>query len=163
MRLQWKGRWGALIVVVSVSLLAAFAVPARADDASLARAWHSNDAALGVLNRQIASAFATFQRSNRVGRLQGLLARHRAVILRTRRAVLAQQPSTPTGAAARNSALRTLGLSVRRTLADQAGLRAFMRGHRALAARLFARAETLYRYILRAERQTDALLAQAGV
>jgi hypothetical protein len=85
------------------------------------------------------------------------------VVLRPRRAVLGQQPSTPTGAAARNSGLRTLGLSVRRTLADEAGLRAFMRGQRALADRLFARAETLFRYIVRAERQTDALLTQAGV
>lgn len=156
-----RGVW--LAVVCSLTALLAPATPARADDASVARAYRMQDAASLILQRQAGPAFATFERTGRTGPILGLLSRTRGVVVRTNSAVLGQQASTPTGASARGYGLRALGLLNRAILSLQGGLRASDRGQRILAGRLIARGETQLKYADLADRQARILFAQAGV
>lgn len=152
-----------LAAACSLTVLVAPAAPARADDASVARAYRLQDAASLILQRQAGPAFATFERTGRTGPMLGLLSRTRRVVVRTHAAVLAQQASTPTGGSARAYGLRALGLLNRAILALQGGLRASDRGQRIVAGRLIARGETLLKYADRDDRRARILFAQAGV
>jgi hypothetical protein len=152
-----------LAIACSLTALLASAVPAQADDASVARAYRMQDAASLILQRQAGPAFATFERTGRTGPILGLLSRTRAVVVRTNTAVLGQQASTAAGASARDYGLRALGLLNRAILSLQGGLRASDRGERILAGRLIARGETQLKYADRADRQARILFAQAGV
>lgn len=158
-----RRRRGAWLAALCTLTLLAPAAPARADDASVARAYRMQDAASLILQRQAGPAFATFERTGRTGPILGLLSRTRAVVVRTNSAVLGQQASTPTGASARGYGLRALGLLNRAILSLQGGLRASDRGQRIVAGRLIARGETQLKYADLADRQARVLFARAGV
>jgi hypothetical protein len=139
------------------------APPAAADDAAVARAYRSQDAAGDDLRARGLVAYALFDRAGRTGPLLTVSARARTLVVRVRRAVLAQSASTPDGARARALALRAVGLGERALLAADAGLRAHDRGEAVTARRLLARAETLGRYALRDDRRVRALFAALRV
>ena len=156
------GRIGAA-VLASVALAAVGAPPAQADDASVLRALESNDAAFRALGRQIDAGSRTFRATRRAGPLLGALARTRALIIETRKAVLAEQASTPTGAAARSASLRALGWFERSILSLRGATLATVRGQPRLALTLARRADALGRAAEAAAGQAIALFRQAGL
>ena len=98
-----------LAVAGALTGLLAPVAPARADDASVARAYRMQDAASLILQRQAGPAFATFERTGRTGPMLGLLSRTRGVVVRTNAAVLGQA-STPPEPRLEDYGLRALGL-----------------------------------------------------
>ena len=139
------------------------AAPAVADDASVLRAWESNDAQFAVLGRQVERATVTFRRTRRAGPLLGALARTRALIIRTRKAVLAEQASTPVGASARLAALHSLSYFERSIRSLSASAVALTRGQPRTALALARRSEA---EIARAEQLAErakAFFRQAGL
>ncbi len=158
-----RRRLAVAIVAISMGLLGAGASPAQADDASVLAAVESHDAAFTVVGRQVAVASQTLARTHRGGPLLGALARTRALIIATRKAVLGQQASTPTGAAARSASIRTLSYFENSIISLYRGTRAAITGHRVTALALSRRAEAQAKLAQAAGDQAVTLFRQAGL
>lgn len=133
------GTAAASVAVAALSLPA----PAGASDASVLRAWQSNDRAFTATGAQVRLATVTFERHHDPTRLLALFARTRTLVDTTRHAVLGQRPSTATGASARSSALSSLGFFGRSILSRRDSTLATAHGRRALGAHLEDRADDL--------------------
>jgi hypothetical protein len=150
----------ARLVAVAAALVVSPAA-ARADDAGAERAYKSNDRAAAVLEGRLLTAYSTFDLTGRAGPLLGELNRARALIIRTRRALIAQRASTPTGATARTAAFRALSLTERAVVAGRAAVLARQRGDVAAFRRLKGRAEGLASQAREADRRARSLFAHA--
>ena len=161
----WRMRIFALVggLLAAVALAGAVAAPARADDASVLRAWEANDAAFATLGRQVALGARTLQRTGRAGPLLGALVRTRALIIRTRKAVLAEQASTPTGASARAACLRALGHFERSVVLLYRGTVAGLQGRKRTGLALLNQSEAALKQADVAADQATALFRQAGL
>ena len=157
-------RRACLAVAVSLGLgLAALLgpAPAIADDAGAERAYTSSYRAAAALERRLLTAYAAFQLTGRAGPLRNGLAQARTLIVRTRRSLIGQRASTPTGASARGAAFQALSLAERGILAARAAVLARERGEPAAFRRLKAQAERLAAQARQADRRAQALFAQA--
>jgi hypothetical protein len=157
-------RSGRVAAVASVALaLSPLLLPAaaRADDAGAERAYKSNDRAAAVLERRLLIAYSTFDLTGRAGPLLEELKRARALIVRTRRSLIAQRASTPIGAAARAAAFRALSLAERGVLAGRAAVLARERGDLAAFRRLRGQADGLASQARQADRRARSLFAQS--
>lgn len=154
---------GLATLLASLLLGAAVAAPARADDAGVLRAWEGNDPAFTVLGRQVAAGARTLERTNRAGPLLGALGRTRALIIRTRRAIVAEPASTPTGAAARAAALRSLGQLERSVVLLYRGTIAGLQGRKTTSLALLKQSEAALKQAEAAAGQAVALFRQAGL
>jgi hypothetical protein len=150
----------ACLVAFAAALVAPPAT-ARADDAGAERAYTSNDRTASVLERRLLTAYSTFELTGRAAPLLGELRRARALVIRTRRALIAQPASTPTGASARAAAFRALSLTERAALAGRAAVLARERGDAAAFRRLKGRAEGLTGQAREADRRARSLFVQA--
>lgn len=151
----------ALVAALATGLLLAPAGAARADDAGAERAYRSTDAAATAVQRQLVSAAGTFRRTRQPATMLRLLARARGLIATTRRALIPEKASTPTGSSARAAAFQALGLSERGLVALRAGVLAIARGDDVGGRRLTARADTLLAQAGRADGRARALFASA--
>jgi hypothetical protein len=139
----------------------AFPAAALADDAGAERAYRSNDPAAAVLQRRLLIAYSTFDLTGRAGPLLDELRDARTLIIRTRRALIAERASTPTGAAARAAGFQALSLADRATLTARAAVLARERGELAAFRRLKARTEDLAGQAIGADRRARSLFAAA--
>jgi hypothetical protein len=126
-----------------VALAGAFPGAALGNDAGVLRAWQSNDRAFTATGAQVRLATVTFERTGQPGPLLTLFARTQTLIVRTRRAMVAQHASTPTGSTARAAALSSLSLFGRSIATQRAATLATARGQRALGVRLADHADDL--------------------
>lgn len=156
-------RVAACLALVCGLCLAAAAPAARADDAGVLRAGERYDPEWDAVGRQFESAMSTLAREHRPQPLLAVISRWRALIVKTRRAVLGQRSSTPTGSAARAATLRALGRFEQALIALRGGVLARMRGHGATARTLTRRAELRFGQAQIAVDQAIALFRRAGL
>lgn len=152
----------ATLVCISVGLFGG-AAPALADDASVLRAWERNDRQFAALGREAGRAVTTFDRTRRAGPLLGVIARTRALIVKTRNGVIAEQPSTATGGSARLAAVRSLAHFYRSLGALRSRVLASVRGDRRAAMAHGARAEAEAKRSEAQARLAVSLFRQAGL
>lgn len=153
----------ALVAAVAVLTGGWGAAPALADDASVLRAWEGNDAQFAVLGRQVRAGATTLERTRRPGPLLGALVRTRALIIKTRKAVLAERASSPAGASARLAALRSLSYFERSIRSLWAGTVAAVRGERTRANTLLNRSEAELKQADSLADLATSLFRQAGL
>lgn len=136
---------------------------ARADDAGVLRAFERDRAAHRAAQAEIEREGRIYLVIGRAKPLLADLARGRALIIRTRRAVLAEQPSTPTGASARTAGLESLSRYERGILALRAGVFAREAGRRRESGALVRRASAHFRIGDQAAARARTLFRQAGL
>jgi hypothetical protein len=136
---------------------------ARADDAGVLRAWETDRPAFQAAGQAVRTAELDFERSGRTAPLLAALGRTRLLIVRTRRAVVAQHASTASGTGARAAVLRSLATFDRSVLTHRASTLAAARGARALAVRLRERADVQLQQAGATARQAVSLFRRAGL
>ncbi len=114
------------ILILSCALLAGLASPASADDASIKRAWDSEDAAFTTLGKSVAREFDRWARRGhtRDSKLLSLLRRGETLTRTVEQRVNAEQPSSPSGTEAKNWALRSLATFAAHFVAERKAVRA---------------------------------------
>lgn len=151
----------ALVVALTAALALAPAGAARADDAGAERAYRSTDAAGAAVQRQLVIAASTFRRTRQPAPVLRLLARARGVIATTRRALIAQRASTPSGSSARAAAFQALRLGDSGLVTLRAAVLTIARGDEVGGRRLTTRADSLLAQAGRADGRARALFASA--
>jgi len=158
-------RSGLSLTALTFALLLLTPATAAADDASVKRAWDSNDPHFVKAGRDLDRALSLWRRSN--FRRSGPLLR---VNLRTRRLleintarVTGQQASTPTGARARRFALASNASFARYTVLEARGVRLVTARKRLQGRRALREAGTAFRRSARQAKSGLTLFRRAGV
>jgi hypothetical protein len=158
-------RVAAVLLPLAVLALLLAAPPAIADDASVKRAWDSEDAAFTSLGKSVRREQARWERRGftRDGKLLRLMRRGERLSRTVVERVTAEQPSSPTGAEARERALRSTSTFAEFFVAERRFIRAMRPRPSRRARRLERRAISLDRRTRREAKRALELFKQLGL
>lgn len=153
-----------LLALTTLVVLAA-AAPAAADDASVRAAWNSEDPAFAELGRAVDRAEKRWEARGftRDGRLVRLMRRGERLSRTVVDRLNAEQPSSPTGAEARDWAIRSTTTFARYFVVQRRFFRAMAPSYPDRARRLNRRAIRLYRLSRRQAAEGRERFAQIGL
>jgi len=152
-------------IVLAAAALLVPAAPAAADDASVKRAWDSNDPAFAKAGRDLDRALTRWRRSSfrRSGPVLRVNRRTRRLLEINTARVAGQQASTPTGARARRFALASNASFLRYTVLAARGVRLVSARKRVAGDRVLGRASRAFRLSARQAKSGRTLFRRAGV
>ena len=152
----------ALVVVLALLTLAS---PAAADDRGVSDAWDSQDPQFRELSKSMDREIKRWKDRGftRDGKILRLMKRGETLSRRVVAALEAQQPSTPTGAQARDLAIKSTAHLAEYFVADRKWARAVRPGGTARSRRLARESERLYDLSIAESKQAKTLFVSLGL